>query len=69
MSKKKRMSTHFDFQVVDRDGSCTGIDHILLYAYTLPRRYHLIIVLLTQAQTQPHSFVRACVIPSWPRGI
>lgn len=52
-----------------RDGRCMRIDHVLLYTHILPRRYHLFIVLLTQTQTQPYSFVRACVIPSWPRGI
>lgn len=52
-----------------QNGRCLRIDHVLLYTHTLLRRYHLFIVLLTQTQTQPHFLVRACVIPSWSRGI
>lgn len=34
MPKKKRMSTHFDFHVVDRDGRWMRLAHFLLYTHS-----------------------------------
>lgn len=34
MPKKQRLSIHFDFHVVDRDGKCMRLDHVLLYIHT-----------------------------------
>lgn len=33
MPKKKRMSTHFDFHMVDQDGRWMRLVHFLLYAH------------------------------------
>lgn len=49
MPKKKRMSTHFDFHVVDQDGRWMRLVHFLLYTHS-PEVIPLILVLLTQTR-------------------